>query len=271
MQSSGNAALAHALNTTIKQGSKVKGRNGKVLRVRNLMYTFKSTPLVSTRRTAWRTALREWEWFMSGSSNIRDLHESVHPWWSPWADKEGYVDYNYSEQFRGAVGIVGDLDGFDQIGYLVENLKKDPYSRRHVITSWNTADMAAPDCPITNCHGTAIQASVEPDNSLHLTMYQRSADMALGVPHNWLQYWAFLMWLAHQTELEVGTFTWIGGDCHLYNDHLEDAKEIIKVSSVANAAPRLVYTPTSTDFLAEDFTLDRPYNPIIKKSLKLIV
>ena len=140
------------------------------------MYTFKSTPLVSTRRTAWLNALREWEWFMSGSNDINNLHEKVHHWWQPWADKEGYINYNYSAQFRGAMGSALDTRGspieLDQIKYLQDAIKNHPYSRRSVITTWNAADMTALDCSITNCHGTVIQAFVEPeDNSLHLTIF----------------------------------------------------------------------------------------------------
>ena len=269
MIKSGNQAFAEALGDILTQGKKVSTRNSEVLRVRNLMYTFKSTPLVSTRRTAWKNALREWEWFMSGSNDINTLHKEVHHWWKPWTNIADQVPFNYSTQFRKFVGRNGL---FDQVQHLRKGIEADPYSRRNVITTWNPADMADPGCAITNCHGTVIQAFVEPeDNTLHLTMYQRSCDMVLGVPHNWVQYWAFLMWLAHYSGRKVGTFTWVGGDCHIYKDHIDMAKGIIKITAVANAAPQLVYNPTSTDFLADDFELDRPYRPLIKKSLTMTV
>jgi len=295
----GNDAFRQALKHILGNGKPVKTRNENTLRSRNLMYTFTSTPLVSIRRTAWKNALREFEWFMSGSSNINDLHEKVHPWWKPWADETGEIKNNYSKQFRKFVGLQQVVDyyddadteddlygdtqhithesdpedyGFDQIEVFKHGIKEHPFSRRNLITTWNTSDMQAEGTPITNCHGTVIQAFVEPDdNSLHLTMYQRSCDMVLGVPHNYIQYWAFLMWLAHHGGRKVGTFTWIGGDCHIYPDHMDMAKRIVQGGGAASAAPQLVYTPTSEDFKADDFSLDGEYQPLIKESLKMTV
>lgn len=253
----------------IGAGSTIQSRNSETRRSRNLLATFNTTPLVSIRRTAWKNAIREMEWFLSGSSNIKDLHPKVHSWWKPWANENGDVFNNYSKQFRLQDGYM------DQIGYMINTIKNDPSSRRNVITTWNTAEMVHPDTPITNCHGTVIQAFVDPDDSLHLTMYQRSCDMVVGVPHNWIQYWALLMYLAHKTNKSVGTFTWIGGDCHIYKNHYELAREIVNTGfriPVRNLLDiNLIYTPSSEDFLAEDFSLDSEYNPILKTSAKMVV
>lgn len=248
-------------------GKRLTTRNAECHRTRNAMVTFDSTPLVSARRTAWRNCLREWEWFMSGSCSIAHLHESVRTWWEPWADDRGFVPNNYSNQLR---GFTGKYNTVDQVQYLIDCVKDHPNSRRAVITTWNTADMIHHSTPITNCHGTVIQAFVE-DGLLHLTTYQRSCDVVCGLPHNWLQYWAFVQWLAHRSGRGVGSLTWVGGDVHVYAEHEELAKDIVMAADVAERTPRLVYTPTSEDFKAEDFSLDGEYKPILTDKAKMIV
>lgn len=262
----------HVLN--IKNlGTTVSSRNASINRLLNLSSTFNQTPLVTIRRTAWKNALREMEWFLSGSSDIADLHPKVHSWWKPWANSLGFISNNYSKQFRRFRGSKGAT--LDQVQYMIDTLKDSPGSRRNVITTWNTADMVSPDTPITNCHGTVIQAFVNPnDNTVHLTMYQRSADMMLGVPHNWIQYWAFMLYISHLSGRNPGSLTWIGGDCHVYPDHIEMVdkleKEMVKLDD-SHKVPNLIYNPTSHDFKADDFTLDSYYNPVVKKSLKMTV
>lgn len=266
------------LNNIIDYGSEIESRNAKTKRLLNLTFDFDSTPLISIRRTAWKNALREFEWFMSGSNDINDLHDKVKSWWEPWANEDGKILNNYGEQLRTFSGYNSCVD---QVQYMIDTLKKDPNSRRNVITTWNTADMIAPETPITNCHGSLIMAAVEPDNKVRLTMVQRSCDMVLGVPHNFIQYWAFLMYLSHQTGREVGSLTWMGHDCHVYPDHIQAVKEMKKVYRDNSSSrgmqlpiyktPDLVYTPTSNEFKANDFSLDMKYEPLIKKSLKMTV
>lgn len=259
------------LESILLWGDVIDSRNAKTKRQTGISVFFAKTPLVTVRRTAWKNALREFEWFLSGSSDIAHLHEKVQHWWEPWANELGFIQNNYSKQLRKFAGSKNKK--IDQVQYMIDTLKKDPNSRRNVITTWNTTDMISPDTPITNCHGTVIQAFVT-NGELELIMYQRSADMVLGVPHNWIQYWAFIHYLAHQASLKVGKLRWIGGDCHIYPDHAEAVKEIIKESSNSLEGfevPNLVYTPTSDEFKANDFSLDIEYEPIIKKSLKMTV
>jgi len=236
------------------------------------MVTFTQTPLVTVRRTAWKNALREFEWFLSGSNNINDLDKKVHSWWKPWADNDGFIPNNYSRQLRNFFGISNSVD---QVEYMIDTLTNDPGSRRNVITTWNTADMLDANTPITNCHGTVIQAFVEPSNdSVHLTMYQRSCDMVLGVPHNWIQYWALMLYLSHRSGRKPGTFTWIGGDCHVYPNHEPDVKEMANKLNPKKGTyeiPNLIYKPTSKKFKADDFSLDIKYKPLYLKSLKMTV
>lgn len=252
-------------------GTQIESRNAKTFRLTNQMITFVKTPLITLRRTAWKNALREFEWFMSGSNDINDLHESVKHWWKPWANEKGKILNNYGEQLRTFSGYNSCVD---QVQYMIDTLKNDPYSRRNVITTWNTADMIAPKTPITNCHGSLIMAAVDPNDTIKLTMVQRSCDMMLGVPHNWIQYWAFLLYLAHQSGRKVGSFTWIGHDCHLYPDHVDVIKDMRKAydeNRHTYEIPELIYTPSSDEFKADDFRLSCDYKPLVKKSLKMTV
>lgn len=262
-------AFADHLKTILDSGSSVSTRNSVTKRVKNLTANFNTTPLISARKTAWKNALREMEWFLSGSNNIKDLHPSVHHWWQPWATSEGLITNNYSIQFRNFAGQDGSLDSLE---YLLNGVKYHPFSRRNVITTWNTADMASSKTPITNCHGSLIQALVEPhDKSLHLTMIQRSADMVLGVPHNWIQYWALLLYLAHHTNTQPGTLFWHGVDCHIYSDHEDAAKQIISADKTLISTPMLRYNSTSSNFKADDFSLEGEYKPLLNQKLNMTV
>lgn len=250
-----------------RRGDEIKTRNSVCRRIVAETQTFTSTPLVSVRKTAWKSALREFEWFMTGSDNIKDLHPSVHSWWQPWASVNGTIEHNYSRQFR---HFHGDGGTVDQIQLLIDGIANHPFSRRNVITTWNTADMVSKNCPITNCHGSIIQAFVNPDRTLHLVTYQRSVDVICGLPHNWIQYWAFLLWLAARTGTTVGTLTWIGGDIHVYDVH-RPLVDKMRNAYVSGETPTLVYTPTSLEFKADDFTLDGPYKPALTDRAEMVV
>lgn len=290
-----NAVYGNLIADVLRHGSHTEARNGGTKRLFARQETFDRNPLVSARTTFWRGALREFEWFLSGSSNIKDLHESCHPWWKPWANKDGEVPFNYSHQFRrfhGTPGVTwretkkiphngGTLEVpvghevtpkfADQIVYLQEGIKSNPTSRRLVATTWNAADMLDPACPITNCHGTVIQLFCEPDGKLHLVMYQRSVDSIAGLPHNWVQYWAFLMFLARHGSRQVGTFTWIGGDVHIYDAHSELAWKIAGLGASVPPPPDLIYKPSTEQFKADDFSLAGEYRPLITEKAALIV
>lgn len=249
-------------------GEEVNTRNSVCYRTTVHKSIFTETPLISVRKTAWKTALREWEWFMAGDSNIADLHESVHPWWKPWIDAGGFVKNNYSEQFRDFRGREGSVD---QIALLIDGIKNHPYSRRNVITTWNTADMASSRTPITNCHGTIIQAFISSGNELEIVTYQRSVDVICGLPHNWLQYWAFLLWLSHKTGMTPHKLVWIGGDVHVYKEHLDLANKLRESSDLCCRTPVLLYNPTSEDFKADDFVLSIKYDPIVLDTATMVV
>ncbi len=260
------------LGRILSRGSRVPGRNGYTLRTLLYSCRFEDFPLVSLRKVFWKGALREMEWFLSGSSNINDLDESVRHWWAPWAARDGQVLFNYSKQLREFDGHRGQVD---QVKYLLRGIREHPFSRRNVITTWNTRDMVEEDCPITNCHGTVIQCFVEPDDTLHLKMYQRSVDVMLGMTHNWVQYWALLQWLAYRTGRRVGSFHWEGGDCHVYDSHTDEARKVCCAydTSFGKMSPALSlkYTPSDEDFLARDFEVVGDYTPLTDARLEMVV
>lgn len=271
--------IRNCMHPSLTRG-KVFTRNANRTRLFMSQHVFTSTPLVSLRKTAWKTALREMEWFLSGSTRLEDAHPSVRKWWevysSKYMDGNSYVVFNYGQQFRASEGIMESE--FDQLKYLLDGIREHPFSTRNVITLWNTADMANPECPITNCHGTVIQAFVDDKMRLSLSMYQRSADLICGVPHNWIQYWAFLLYLAHHTGFAVGNLHWVGGDTHIYECHEEIAGRMANLPLDSIKTPQMVYTPNPVEwkngqvppFWADDFYLDGEYAPLLTDSVEMV-
>lgn len=260
---------ADLLRRLLETGEDIETRNSRVRRLFAEKIVFDSTPLVGVRKTAWRSAIKEWAWFQSGSDDINSLDPAVRHWWLPWANSEGQVLFNYSDQFRAACGNDGEV--VDQIELLVDGIKNHPYSRRNVLTTWNAADMASSRCPITNCHNTVTQTFVDGKGLLHLVTYQRSVDVVCGLPHNWIQEAAFHLWLCSQTKMSMGSLTWIGGDVHLYEQHFELARECVDRVGECRPTPLLCYQPTADYFQAEDFYLDGEYLPVIDKRAEMVV
>ena len=262
---------AQLIKECLSCGERISTRNATCRRLTcPRLQEFESTPLVRARRTAWKICLREWEWFMSGSCDLRDLHQSARPWWAPWANGLGHVQHNYSQQFRCFQGREGSLD---QISRLIEGIRDHPNSRRNVVTTWHAQNMASADCPITNCHGTTIQAFVENSDRLTLYAYQRSADVIVGLPHNWLQYWAFLLWLASRTKKRVGRLLYQLGDAHVYEEHVCVAGRIVEAANrCMGESPELIYQSTTEEaFRADDFVLSEDYLPVVEEKVSLIV
>ena len=225
------------------------------------------TPLVTLRKTAWKKALREMEWFMSGEEHCP---EELRDWWRGQLDPYGDYVEGYSTQFR----YCGSEE-FDQIQYILDGLRYNPNSRRLVMTTWNPHSMATitelnrnSDTP-TCCHGTLVQYVVR-DNVLHGYHYQRSADVLLGLPHNLIQYWALMLYFAHHADLQVGSLRYQLGDAHLYQhpSHIETVEGLlaIELDSPIDNGPQLCYTPVATDgavppFRAIDFSLQGEIPP----------
>lgn len=239
------------------------------------------SPLLLSRKVAWRTALREYEWFCSGDIRLPD-HKTLKKWWAGQMNVKGEYPYGYGQNLRKYTTDHLHEIGNDQLKDLINGLRHHPNSRRHVITLWNPmqAEYISGNkyskMP-TTCHGTMMQFFVS-EGKLYMKHYQRSADMMLGVPHNFVQYQAFQLYLCDVCGLEPGYIKYELGDCHIYEQHLEAAKKLVESEPIMEEAPQLVYSRTSgVDrhnvplFLASDFSLDGEYKPSNSDSLPLIV
>ena len=177
-------------------------------------------PLLTLRRINWKAALDELLWILSGSTNTEDLNSHI---WDDWATPDGDLGPVYGAQWRGWGGQV------DQIADVIESLRNDPWSRRHVVSAWNVEDL--PHMALAPCHAL-FQFHVDAgDNGepkyLNCQLYQRSADMFLGVPFNIFEYSVLTKMVAQQTGLEPGRFVWVGGDTHIYVNHINQVRAMI--------------------------------------------
>lgn len=212
-------------------------------------------PLLTTKKLHMRSIIHELLWFLRGDTNIRYLKENGVSIWDEWADAQGELGPVYGKQWRrweGADGVV-----IDQISALIENLKKNPDSRRHLVSAWNPAEVEQMALP--PCHAL-FQFHVA-NGRLSCQLYQRSADIFLGVPFNIASYALLTMMVAQVCELQPGDFVWTGGDCHLYLNHLEQARE--QLSRTPRPLPTMTLNPEVRDLFAfryEDFRLDG-YDP----------
>lgn len=218
--------------------------------------SFCSAPLVTVRKTAWRLALREMEWFLSGDPQCP---EYLLPWWSSQLDSHGRYVAGYGHQLRHWAGC------FDQVQHLICGLRGSPGSRRHILTTWHASQMATitvlngnPNTP-TTCHNTVSQFFLRGD-LLSMKTYQRSADVLLGVPHNWIQSWALLLWLCRQVGDSVvpGQMIWQFGDAHIYQErsHLEALSAILRAKPMLECRNWMVYSgERGRPFCAADFDI----------------
>jgi len=212
-------------------------------------------PVITTKRLHLKSIIHELLWFLKGDTNIRYLKENGVSIWDEWADEDGNLGPVYGAQWRSWP----DYDGghIDQMARLVESIKTNPNSRRHIVTAWNQAlvdEMALPPC---HC---LFQFYVA-DGRLSCQLYQRSADIFLGVPFNIASYALLTMMVAQVTGLKPGDFVHTLGDAHLYKNHFDQAH--LQLSRKPKALPVMRINPDVTDLFAftyEDFTLEG-YDP----------
>lgn len=196
-------------------------------------------PLLTTKRLHWKSIVEELLWFLSGSTSVRPLQEKGVSIWDEWADPEtGELGPVYGKQWRDWTGVAsnGKTLRIDQIKALVEGLQKDPFSRRHIVSAWNPIDI--PDMALPPCH-CLFQLHVTPDGRLNCQLYQRSADVFLGLPFNIASYSLLTLMIAQVSRLRPGSFVWTGGDTHLYLNHVEQAQE--QLSRLGRAAPSVSF------------------------------
>jgi len=175
-------------------------------------------PLVTTKKLHVRSIFIELLWFLRGDTNVKWLHENKVTIWDEWADANGDLGPVYGKQWRD--WAAADGRHIDQIAELIATIKRDPNSRRQLVSAWNVGELGA--MKLAPCHCLFQTAVI--DGKLHLQLYQRSCDVFLGVPFNIASYALLLMLIAHQCDLEPGTFVWTGGDVHLYSNHLDQAR-----------------------------------------------
>ena len=212
-------------------------------------------PLVTTKKLHIRSIVHELLWFLSGSSNIKYLHDNGVSIWDEWADENGDLGPVYGVQWRSWPAPDGRK--IDQISNLIEGIKKNPDSRRHLVVAWNPAEVDKMALPPCHCLFQFYVAN----GKLSCQLYQRSCDIFLGVPFNIASYSLLTHMVAQQCDLEVGDFVWTGGDCHIYKNHFEQVE--LQLSRTPRAYPKLVINrkPSSIfDYKFEDFVIER-YDP----------
>lgn len=178
----------------------------------------KSFPLITTKRVHFKSVAVELLWFLRGDSNVKWMQDQGVTIWNEWANEAGELGPVYGVQWRS--WPTPDGGHIDQITELVEDLKVNPDSRRHIVSAWNVAELK--NMALPPCH--AFFQFYVADGKLSCQLYQRSADMFLGVPFNIASYALLTYMLAQQVGLKVGEFIWVGGDCHIYDNHLEQVR-----------------------------------------------
>lgn len=176
-------------------------------------------PLVTTKKIHTKSVIAELLWFLRGDTNIAFLHDHGVSIWDEWADEQGSLGPIYGQQWRS--WPKPDGSHVDQIAQLVDGLKNNPDSRRHIVSAWNVGELDKMQLP--PCH-ILFQFYVSADKRLSCQLYQRSADAFLGVPFNIASYALLTHMLAQQCDLDVGEFIWTCGDCHIYQNHIDKVK-----------------------------------------------
>ena len=243
------------VNTVLENGAEKGDRTGtgtkSIFGYQMRFNLSEGFPLLTTKKIHIKSVIHELLWFLSGDTNISYLKENGVSIWDDWADENGDLGPVYGYQWRS--WQTPDGRHIDQIKNLVEQLKNNPDSRRHIITAWNPADVE--DMALPPCH-CLFQFYIA-DGKLSCQLYQRSADIFLGVPFNIASYALLTMMLAQVLELEQGDFVHTLGDAHLYLNHLEQAQT--QISRLPGALPTMKINPEKRyifDFVFEDFSLE---------------
>ena len=217
-------------------------------------------PLVTTKKLHLKSIIHELLWFLKGETNTRYLKENGVSIWDEWADEYGELGPVYGKQWRSWEGADGKI--VDQISDVIKQIKTNPDSRRMIVSAWNVAEL--PDMALMPCH-CLFQFYVA-DGKLSCQLYQRSADVFLGVPFNIASYALLTQMMAQVCNLEVGEFIHTFGDVHLYNNHIEQAK--LQLTRKPFPLPTMKLNPQIKDifdFTFEDFTLENyQHHPAIK-------
>ncbi|MFC7291875.1 thymidylate synthase [Hirschia litorea] len=239
-----------------RTGTGTKGVFGRQMRF-DLSTNF---PLLTTKKLHLRSIIIELLWFLKGDTNIKYLQDNKVSIWDEWADENGDLGPVYGKQWRSWAAPDGRV--IDQISWVLNEIKTNPNSRRLIVSAWNPADVNEMALPPCHCLFQFFVA----DGKLSCQLYQRSADVFLGVPFNIASYALLTMMMARATGLEAGEFVHSFGDAHLYMNHIEQAK--LQLTREVRVPPKMILAPTKTnlfDWDYEDFTLqDYDPHPTIK-------
>ncbi len=246
----------HGISKTDRTGTGTRSVFGHQMRF-DLSQGF---PLVTTKKLHTKSIFIELLWFLRGSSNVRWLQERGVSIWNEWADADGDLGPIYGVQWRS--WPTPDGRHIDQISNVLRQIHENPDSRRLIVSAWNVSDI--PNMALPPCH--AFFQFYVADGKLSCQLYQRSADIFLGVPFNIASYALLTHMVAQQCDLQVGDFIWTGGDCHLYSNHFEQVE--LQLSRAPHPYPRLNIKrkPASLfEYEYEDFEIvDYQFHPHIK-------
>ncbi|WP_273212455.1 thymidylate synthase [Runella zeae] len=243
--------LTHGTRKTDRTGTGTISVFGYQMRF-NLQDGF---PLVTTKKVHTKSIIHELLWFLKGDTNIKYLKDNGVSIWDEWADADGNLGPVYGKQWRSWEAPDGRV--IDQLQDVLKQLKNNPDSRRIIVSAWNPVDL--PKMALSPCH--ALFQFYVADNKLSCQLYQRSADVFLGVPFNIASYALLTMMIAQECGFEYGDFVWTGGDTHIYLNHLEQVE--LQLSRELRALPVMKLNPdikSVFDFTFEDFTLEN-YTP----------
>lgn len=211
-------------------------------------------PLITTKKVNFNAIVHELLWFLQGSTNIKYLNDNGVHIWDDWADENGDLGPVYGSQWRSWPSKGGGV--IDQISNVIEQIKKNPDSRRHIVTAWNPDEVD--DMALPPCH--ALFQFYVAEGKLSCQLYQRSADMFLGVPFNIASYALLTHLVAAQTGLEVGDFIWTGGDTHIYLNHEEQVLKQLTREPRPYPTLKLAQRDSIFDYTAEDISVEG-YDP----------
>lgn len=214
----------------------------------------KGFPLITSKAVYFKAVILELIWFLMGATNIRWLQERGVKIWNEWADENGDLGPVYGSQWRNWPSQTGE--GIDQIKNVIKSIKENPDSRRHIVTAWNPDEID--DMKLPPCH--ALFQFYVSDGKLSCQLYQRSADLFLGVPFNIASYALLIHMVAQQCDLEVGEFIWTGGDVHIYANHIEQVKEQLSRPADRSLPTLVLANPASES--------DEPWEGIFKYELE---
>ncbi|MHC5904306.1 thymidylate synthase [Streptomyces sp. S6] len=216
-------------------------------------------PLVTTKKVHLKSIVYELLWFLRGDSNVKWLQDNGVTIWDEWADADGELGPVYGVQWRS--WPTPDGQHIDQLSEVLETLRRDPDSRRMIVSAWNVAQL--PEMALAPCH--AFFQFYVADGKLSCQLYQRSADLFLGVPFNIASYALLTHMVAAQTGLEPGDFIWTGGDCHIYDNHVDQVTQQLSRTPLDFPRLKLHEAASLFDYTYDDVeVVDYQHHPAIK-------